>query len=81
MNDYNRTTGGMVQLDVPQGGWIKIRCAGGCITIYKVRYHCCLHGLEPIAAQLSIANRLCKGKQSCDILNFGKMISLNDKII
>ena len=39
------------------------------------RYHCCFHGLAPIPRQLGIANKICNGKERCELLDNGKLKS------
>ena len=65
----------MVQKDIDtKKGWIKLRCIGGCIQLHKVRYNCSHNGLEPIAKDLDIMNKLCKGKEECDVIDTGLLI-------
>ena len=67
----------MIKRDIDtKQGWIKIKCEGGCIELHKVRYNCCHNGLDPIPENLDAANKLCKGREACEIRNMGELIMI-----
>merc|ERR1719430_233261 len=73
--NFKKPVGGwrMVKRDIDtKNGWIKIHCEGGCIKLHKVRYNCCHNGLDPIPENLDTANKLCAGKETCEIRNMEK---------
>ena len=63
--------GNIFQKDIPGcGGWIDIKCKGGCISIHEVLYSCkeeAALNMEPSFEQQKIVEDLCKGKESCRV--------------
>merc|ERR1711974_380503 len=54
----------MIKKSIPSlGGWIHIKCPGGCLTVHKVRWGC----RHESTAQLRIVRELCEGKEACRI--------------
>ena len=56
--------GNIIKKSIPGlGGWIHLKCPGGCLTIHKVRWGCRYES----TAQLRIVRELCQGKKTCRI--------------
>ena len=54
----------MIKKSIPSlGGWIHMKCPGGCLTIHKLRWGC----RRESTAQLRIVRELCQGKETCRI--------------
>ena len=63
-SEFADKKGNAIKKSIPSlGGWIHMKCPGGCLTIHKALWGCRYES----STQLRIVKELCQGKQVCRI--------------